>query len=77
MWTEPRRGVAPSVRRHVYLNTCLTCTRDLNVTCSFTTCISPIIDGKEKGGSRERERKKERGEEGEMVSWSRLVETSS
>lgn len=77
--------MAPSVRRHVYLNTYLTCTRDLNVTCTygtgnFTTCVSQIVDGREKGGNRERkkekkkERKKERGEEREMVSWSRLVE---
>lgn len=68
MWTEPRRGVAPSVRRHVYLNTYLTCTRDLNVTCTygtgnFTTCVSQIIDGREKAGNRERERERERKKE--------------
>lgn len=37
----------------------------------FVHCAK-ITDGREKGGNRER--KKERGEEGEMVSWSRLVE---
>lgn len=65
--------MAPSVRRHVYLNTYryLTCTRDLNVTCNFTTCISQIIDGREKGGNREREkeRKKERKKEAKKERW--------
>lgn len=57
-----------------YVSTWLTLGTYIHTSLVFVHCAK-ITDGREKGGNRER--KKERGEEGEMVSWSRLVETSS